>query len=720
MRIQEPMAVPGDMAAMTADRAANVVSGLEHEIGKVIVGQHLLIRRLLTGLFAAIPFSASRGKARAGCGHLLLEGVPGVAKTLTATTLAQAISAKFQRIQLTPDLLPADILGTRIYDAKSATFRIEQGPIFTNILLADEINRATPKTQSALLEAMQERQVTLADTTFPLDDPFWVLATQNPVEQEGVYTLPEAQLDRFSMMLRVGYPSAGEEEDMLHVRMTETTIERRVSPADVNVLREFIRASVFVDDKIIDLHRPSRPRDAGARGGRPRRSEGAAAARHLAALVSAHPRARARHRVHARPDVGAAGRRQGAVLRHGAAPHRAHRSCAGRKHRGRRNPHRAARRRCRSHDPRARDARAAVHRGVHGEEDPESARRRVSEPAARRGIRLRRASAVPRRRRRAADRLERDGANGRALRPPHARRARDERDDRDGRVALDGARHVQVLEKRGDDVHHRHRCCSRASPIRSTPASSRSATASSRPPRRAARARRHGPSSTSAGRSPRPPTSTTMLPAIQHLSKTLKRMSVVFIVSDFMTSDDVLRSRELAQLAARHDVIAVVPEDRSEAELPPGLGYLRMRDLESGREASIGLSSRARRKYADAARRAPRGADARLLPRADGSRVRPDRPESRRAGDVALCAEDERMTTRSWSIGHLVIWSILVSGAIAAAAQAPAPKPASAPVVRTSLDRTAVWIADRFTFRGRRRLRHAASTSSKTICRRTS
>jgi MoxR-like ATPase len=194
--------------------------------------------------------------------------VPGVAKTLTATTLAHAISAQFQRIQLTPDLLPADILGTRVYDAKTATFRIEQGPIFTNILLADEINRATPKTQSALLEAMQERQVTLADKTFPLDDPFWVLATQNPVEQEGVYTLPEAQLDRFSMMLRVGYPSAREEVDMLHVRLAETRIEQRVSPADVNELREFIRATVFIDDKILEyivrLGRATRsPEDAG-------------------------------------------------------------------------------------------------------------------------------------------------------------------------------------------------------------------------------------------------------------------------------------------------------------------------------------------------------------------------------------------------------------------------------------------------------------------------
>src|SRR5260221_2369935 len=240
-----------DQPAMTAKAAGEIVAGLEHEIGKVIVGQHTLIRRMLTALFAAIPFASSRGTARAGCGHLLLEGVPGVAKTLTATTLAQAISAKFQRIQLTPDLLPADILGTRIYDAKTATFRIEQGPIFTNILLADEINRATPKTQSALLEAMQERQVTLADTTFPLEDPFWVRATQNPVEQEGVYSLPEAQLDRFSMMLRVGYPDHDEEVRMLQARLSEQAIERRVSPGDVTHLRAFVRDAVFVDDKIM-------------------------------------------------------------------------------------------------------------------------------------------------------------------------------------------------------------------------------------------------------------------------------------------------------------------------------------------------------------------------------------------------------------------------------------------------------------------------------------
>jgi MoxR-like ATPase len=254
----------------TAEAALAAVAALEAEIGKVIVGQHVLIRRLLTGLFSAIPFATSRAHARTGCGHVLLEGVPGVAKTLAATTLAQAIAARFQRIQLTPDLLPADILGTRVYDAKNATFRIEQGPIFTNILLADEINRATPKTQSALLEAMQERQVTLADTTFPLEDPFWVLATQNPVEQEGVYTLPEAQLDRFSMMLRVGYPTAGEERQMLHARLGDQTVERRVSPADVTVLRELIRDAVFVDDKIVqyivDLGRATRAPESVGRG----------------------------------------------------------------------------------------------------------------------------------------------------------------------------------------------------------------------------------------------------------------------------------------------------------------------------------------------------------------------------------------------------------------------------------------------------------------------
>jgi MoxR-like ATPase len=234
----------------TIQSAFDTLALLEREVSGVIVGQPLLIRRLLTALFAAIPYSYSRSETRSGCGHVLLEGVPGVAKTLTITTLAHAISAKFQRIQLTPDMLPADIVGTRIYDAGTASFRIEKGPIFTNILLADEINRATPKTQSGLLEAMQERQVTLADTTFRLEDPFWVLATQNPVEQEGVYPLPEAQLDRFSMMLSVDYPGADHELHMLRVNFQRVELERQVSPTDVAQIRELIRTDVHVDDRV--------------------------------------------------------------------------------------------------------------------------------------------------------------------------------------------------------------------------------------------------------------------------------------------------------------------------------------------------------------------------------------------------------------------------------------------------------------------------------------
>ncbi len=240
------------LADRSLEDALALAQALEAEIGRIVVGQPVLIRRLITGLFAAIPFATASSHGRAGCGHVLLEGVPGVAKTLTATTLAQAISARFQRIQLTPDLLPADIIGTRIYDAHTASFRIEHGPIFTNILLADEINRATPKTQSALLEAMQERQVTLADTTFPLEDPFWVLATQNPVEQEGVYSLPEAQLDRFSMMLRVAYPGPQDEMEMLRARSIDREVQPRVSPADVVRLRVLVRDAIYADEKIAE------------------------------------------------------------------------------------------------------------------------------------------------------------------------------------------------------------------------------------------------------------------------------------------------------------------------------------------------------------------------------------------------------------------------------------------------------------------------------------
>lgn len=237
---------------ISSDEVYDRVTMLEREIAKVIVGQHLLIRRLLTGLFAAIPYSFSGGNVKTGCGHILLEGVPGVAKTLTATTLAHTISADFQRIQLTPDMLPADIIGTRIYESATSSFRIEKGPVFTNVLLADEINRATSKTQSALLEAMQERQVTLADTTFKLPDPFWVLATQNPVEQEGVYSLPEAQLDRFCMLLRVGYQGHGEEVEMLHHRFQSLDLAHRLTTKQVRSSRHMIRDTIHIDDKIME------------------------------------------------------------------------------------------------------------------------------------------------------------------------------------------------------------------------------------------------------------------------------------------------------------------------------------------------------------------------------------------------------------------------------------------------------------------------------------
>jgi MoxR-like ATPase len=226
------------------------VAALEQQITRVVVGQPVLMRRLLTALFAAIPYAHGRTAVQYGCGHVLLEGVPGVAKTLTATTIAQGISARFQRIQLTADMLPADIVGTRIYAAATGTFHVERGPVFTHILLADEINRATPKTQSALLEAMQERQVTLAETTYKLEDPFWVLATQNPIEQEGVYTLPEAQLDRFSLMVRVGYPSAQDEIRMLTSDRVRADPGRAIAPAEVVHVRDAVRSVVHMDDRI--------------------------------------------------------------------------------------------------------------------------------------------------------------------------------------------------------------------------------------------------------------------------------------------------------------------------------------------------------------------------------------------------------------------------------------------------------------------------------------
>jgi MoxR-like ATPase len=218
--------------------ASGFVYGLREEIGKVVVGQRYVVDRLLIGLLAN--------------GHILLEGVPGLAKTLSVKTLAQAIDASFHRIQFTPDLLPADLIGTLIYSPRDGVFTTKRGPIFANLILADEINRAPAKVQSALLEAMQERQVTIGDETFPLPAPFLVLATQNPIEQEGTYPLPEAQVDRFMLKLSVGYPTREEERQILD-RMATTTPDIRVNPvttvADILRMRTLVDA-IYLDDKV--------------------------------------------------------------------------------------------------------------------------------------------------------------------------------------------------------------------------------------------------------------------------------------------------------------------------------------------------------------------------------------------------------------------------------------------------------------------------------------
>lgn len=192
---------------------SSFVDDLRTEIGRVVVGQNYMVERLLIGLLAS--------------GHILLEGVPGLAKTLTVSSLARAIGGDFQRIQFTPDLLPADLLGTLIYNQQKGSFSIKKGPLFTNIVLADEINRSPAKVQSALLESMQERQITIGDTTFPLEEPFLVLATQNPIEQEGTYPLPEAQVDRFMLKIKVDYPSREEELQIMR-RMARTKANTKV------------------------------------------------------------------------------------------------------------------------------------------------------------------------------------------------------------------------------------------------------------------------------------------------------------------------------------------------------------------------------------------------------------------------------------------------------------------------------------------------------------
>ena len=220
--------------------ASTWIKPLQDEIARVVVGQRYLVDGLLVGLLTN--------------GHILLEGVPGLAKTLTVKTLASCISTGFQRIQFTPDLLRADLIGTLIYNPRTGEFSTKHGPLFSNLILADEINRAPAKVQSALLEAMQERQVTIGDTTYKLADPFLVLATQNPLEQEGTYQLPEAQLDRFMLKLRVGYPSKAEERKILDLMATSEPnldVLKVLDPADIIRSRSLVN-TIYVDDRVKD------------------------------------------------------------------------------------------------------------------------------------------------------------------------------------------------------------------------------------------------------------------------------------------------------------------------------------------------------------------------------------------------------------------------------------------------------------------------------------
>jgi len=221
------------------EKESLVLRQIISEMGKVVVGQRNLIERMLIGLLCD--------------GHLLLEGLPGLAKTTAVKTLAATIRTTFQRIQFTPDLLPADILGTQVYRPDNGSFEIKKGPIFHNIILADEINRAPAKVQSALLEAMQERQVTIGGKTFHLDNPFLVLATQNPIEQEGTYPLPEAQIDRFMLKIKVDYPSAEEEKEIMdrfNSAVTEN-IKGVVEVSQIELVKKVIR-SIHMEEKIVD------------------------------------------------------------------------------------------------------------------------------------------------------------------------------------------------------------------------------------------------------------------------------------------------------------------------------------------------------------------------------------------------------------------------------------------------------------------------------------
>jgi MoxR-like ATPase len=236
-----------------------VIRQISSEIGKVIVGQRNLVERLLIGLLCN--------------GHLLLEGLPGLAKTTAVKTLAQVINTSFQRIQFTPDLLPADIIGTQIYRIQTGSFEVKKGPVFNNIILADEINRAPAKVQSALLEAMQEHQVTIGETTFKLGQPFLVLATQNPIEQEGTYPLPEAQIDRFMLKIKIGYPSEAEEKEIMQRVYSDTSegLKAVIDPVRLESARQVMN-NIHMEEKLMDyivriVNATRRPNDFGLKIG---------------------------------------------------------------------------------------------------------------------------------------------------------------------------------------------------------------------------------------------------------------------------------------------------------------------------------------------------------------------------------------------------------------------------------------------------------------------
>ena len=273
---------------------AALVHDVLAQVARRIVGQEYMVERLLISLLTG--------------GHVLLEGVPGLAKTLTVRTLAETISTSFQRIQFTPDLLPADVVGTQIYDQSNGQFSVKKGPIFANIILADEINRAPAKVQAALLEAMQEKQVTIGGTTYKLDEPFLVLATQNPIEQEGTYPLPEAQVDRFMLKLRVGYPSRDEEKEIMR-RMASgepISVQHAATPEAILEARRRI-ADLYVDERIVDyivdiVHATRKPAEAGLKDLAPLIEFGASPRATIALAQASRAHAFLRGRTFVTPD----------------------------------------------------------------------------------------------------------------------------------------------------------------------------------------------------------------------------------------------------------------------------------------------------------------------------------------------------------------------------------------------------------------------------------